>query len=309
MTFTIALAQYPIDDLTHWAAYEAKLTRWVEQAAAGGAALAVFPEYGAMELASLDPATRSDLHGSLATVADLMPRVDALHVALAARTGMHILAASGPARVDGAYVNRARLFTPGGKVSHQDKLMMTRFEGEEWGIASAASTESPLRVFETTLGRLAIAICYDSEFPLIARACVEAGAELLLVPSCTDTAQGYWRVRIGSQARALEGQMFVAQSPTVGEAAWSPAVDVNRGAAALYGPPDGPKGGDWRLPEDGVIAIGEMDRAQWVFASVDLRQVAALRANGGVLPAHDWSRQPGAAVLPGVEVVDMTGKA
>lgn len=303
--YTIALAQYPIDQLADWGAYEAKLTRWVEEAAAGGAALAVFPEYGAMELASLDPATQGDLRGSLATVADAMPRVDALHKALAARTGMHILAASGPVRVGRHYVNRARLFTPGGKVGHQDKLMMTRFEAEEWGISSATTVASPLCLFDTALGRIAIAICYDSEFPLIARAAVEGGAQLLLVPSCTDTLQGYWRVRIGSQARALEGQMFVAQSPTVGKAAWSPAVDVNHGAAGLYGPPDGPKGGDWKLPADGVLAMGEMDRAQWVFASVDLGQVDVLRANGGVLPARDWVRQPGAVILPEVQVVSL----
>ncbi|WP_206238782.1 carbon-nitrogen hydrolase family protein [Novosphingobium terrae] len=303
--YTIALAQYPIDQFPDWAAYEAKLTRWVEQAAAGGAALAVFPEYGAMELASLDAATQSDLHGSLATVAGLMERADALHADLAARHGLHILAASGPVLVEGHYLNRARLFTPEGKVGHQDKLMMTRFEAEEWGVFPASAVNAPLHLFETALGRIAIAICYDSEFPLIARAAVEAGAQLLLVPSCTDTPQGYWRVRIGSQARALEGQMYVAQSPTVGLAPWSPALDVNHGAAGLYGPPDGPKGGDWRFPPDGVIAIGSMDASQWVFAQVDLARVEALRANGGVLPARDWVKQPGAVALPKVEVVDL----
>ncbi|MDE1916986.1 MAG: carbon-nitrogen hydrolase family protein [Sphingomonadales bacterium] len=305
-SFTIALAQYPIDAFADWEAYKAKITQWVEQAAAGGATLAVFPEYGAMELASLDPARAGDLHGSLATVAGLMEPADALYAELAARHGMHILAASGPVAVAGHYVNRARLFAPNGKRSHQDKLMMTRFEAEEWGIAPASAVGSPLRVFETALGRIAIAICYDSEFPLIARAAVEAGAGLLLVPSCTDTPQGYGRVRIGSQARALEGQMFVAQSPTVGEALWSPAVDVNHGAAALYGPPDGPKGGDWRFPEDGVLAMGAMNEAQWVFATVDLACVEELRAHGGVLPARDWARQPGAGVLPPVEMVDLT---
>ncbi|MFN5901518.1 MAG: amidohydrolase, partial [Novosphingobium sp.] len=91
--FTVAAAQYPIEALADWAAYAAKLTRWVEQAAAGGAALAVFPEYGAMELASLDPGTMGDLTGSLATVSALLPQVDALHAVLAARHGLHILAA------------------------------------------------------------------------------------------------------------------------------------------------------------------------------------------------------------------------
>jgi len=294
--FTIAAAQYPIEALADWAAYEAKLRRWVAEAAAGGAALAVFPEYGAMELASLDPATMGDLAGSLASVAALLPRVDALHAELAAHTGMHILAASAPfRRDDGAYVNRARLFTPQGKVGVQDKLIMTRFEREEWGVSGG----SPLRLFETALGKIGITICYDSEFPLLARALVEAGMELLLVPSCTEAALGYWRVRLGAQARALEGQCYAVHSPTVGQAEWSPAVDANRGAAAIYSPPD--RG----FPDDGVVVLGEMDAPQWVLGEVDLARVAALRADGGVLNALHWAEQPGGGPLPLVEVVDL----
>ncbi|MBX9873896.1 MAG: amidohydrolase, partial [Beijerinckiaceae bacterium] len=63
--FRIAAAQYPIEALESWDAYAAKLTRWVAEAAGGGASLLVFPEYGAMELASLDPASMRDLQGSI----------------------------------------------------------------------------------------------------------------------------------------------------------------------------------------------------------------------------------------------------
>ncbi|MEN9682314.1 MAG: hypothetical protein RLZZ427_65 [Pseudomonadota bacterium] len=295
--YTIAAAQYPIDALADWAAYEAKLRRWVGEAVAGGAALAVFPEYGAMELASLDPATMGDLAGSLATVSDLLPRVDALHAALAAQTGLHILAASAPCqRADGAYVNRARLFTPGGKVGVQDKLIMTRFEREEWGVSSGQS----LRLFQTELGNIGITTCYDSEFPLLARALAEAGMEVLLVPSCTEAAAGYWRVRLGAQARALEGQCYAVHSPTVGMAAWSPAVDANCGAAAIYGPPD--RG----FPADGVVALGDLDAVQWVFGEVDLDRVAEVRRDGAVLNRLHWAEQPGGqGPLPAVEVVDL----
>ncbi|HBR38824.1 MAG TPA: amidohydrolase, partial [Sulfitobacter pontiacus] len=47
----IATAAYPLDVLTSWAQYEDKLAGWVATAAASGADLLVFPEYGAMELA------------------------------------------------------------------------------------------------------------------------------------------------------------------------------------------------------------------------------------------------------------------
>ena len=296
-SYTVAAAQYPIEQLADWDAYAAKVTRWTQEAAAGGAALAVFPEYGAMELASLEPETMGDLAGSLASVAALVPQVDALHGELAARFGLHILAASLPRLdADGRYRNAARLFAPNGKVGTQDKLVMTRFEREQWFVSAGAEG---LTVFETALGRIAVLICYDAEFPLLARAAVEAGAQVLLVPSCTDSLHGYWRVRIGVQARALESQCYVVQSPTVGLAEWSPAVDVNRGAAGIYGPPD--RG----MPEDGVIALGAEGAAQWVFGEIDLAKVAVLRADGGVLNARDWRDQPGAGALPAVRLVSL----
>ena len=40
----IAAAQYPLDELKDLAAYEAKITRWVEEAVSAGAGLLVFPE-------------------------------------------------------------------------------------------------------------------------------------------------------------------------------------------------------------------------------------------------------------------------
>ena len=292
--FVVAAAQYPIGEPADWAAYEAKLARWVEEAAQGGASLAVFPEYAAMELAALDPQTRGDLAGSMAFVASLLPRVDALHARLAVRHGLYLLAGSAPCRLpDGRYVNRARLFAPDGKMGVQDKLVMTRFEREQWGVCAGTG----LRLFDTALGRIGILICYDSEFPLLARALCEAGADLLLVPSCTDSLHGYWRVRIGAQARALEGQCHVVQAPTVDDAPWSPAVDVNRGAAAIFGPPDG------LYPDDGVVACGELDQAGWVFGRIEPDRVAALRADGGVLNWRHWAEQPGAVLLPPVENV------
>jgi 3',5'-cyclic AMP phosphodiesterase CpdA len=118
---------------------------------------------------------------------------------------------------------------------------------------------------------------------------VEAGAELILAPSQTDTLKGYWRVRLGAQARALENQCVVVQSPTVGEAPWSPAVDVNRGAAGVYGPPD------LGFPDDGVLALGELDRPAWVHAEVDLDRVAEVRAQGTVRNHGHWPEQTAAA--------------
>ena len=255
----------------------------------------VFPEYAAMELAALDPDSMGDLHATIGFVAGLIDAVDAHHAQLAALHGVHILAGSLPCPVDdGRTVNRARLFTPAGKVGIQDKLVMTRFERETWDIAAGG----PVRVFDTALGRIGISICYDVEFPLIARAQAEVGATLILSPSCTDTMQGYWRVRIGAQARALENQCFVAQAPTVGMAPWSPVLDENYGAAGLFAPPDGD------APDNGILALGPLGEGRWVYGEVDPARVARWRKDGNVRPFEHWQESGPMAPLS-CELIDL----
>ena len=287
----IAAAAYPIDWFDSFADYEAKLTAWVADAA--GADLLVFPEYGAMELASLGGRkVAGDLEASLHEVARHWPQVQALHQRLAATHGCHILGASGPVFEGPRPVNRAVMYGPEGIIGHQDKQIMTRFEREEWHVTGA----SGLRVFDTSLGRIGILICYDSEFPLLGRVLAQAGVELLLVPSCTDTVAGFSRVRIGAMARALESQCVVVQAPTVGACDWMPALDENRGRAAIYGPPDG----FW--PETGIIAEGPIDQPGWVFAQVDLARVGDSRRNGAVLPFAHWPESEGTK-LTGAETI------
>ena len=156
-----------------------------------------------------------------------------VHQRLAERHGCHILDASGPVFDGRRPVNRAILYGPQGIIGHQDKQIMTRFEREDWDVIGAPG----LRVFDTALGRIGILICYDSEFPLLARVLAQAGVELLLVPSCTDTVAGFSRVRIGAMARALESQCVVVQAPTVEPCDWMPALDENRGRCLLYTSP------------------------------------------------------------------------
>ena len=278
----IAAAAYPFEWFDDFDAYRAKITEWVTEAA--DCDLLVFPEYGAMELASLGGrAIASDLEASLHEVARHEPARDALHAELAARHGVHILAASGPHFEGPRPVNRAVLYGPQGRIGHQDKQIMTRFEREDWNVTGAPG----LRVFDTPVGRLGVLICYDAEFPLLGRVLAEAGVQIILVPSCTDTIAGYNRVRIGAMARALESQCVVVQSPTVGNVDWSPAIDENRGAAGVYAPADG----FW--PESGVIAEGAMDAPGWVKAEVDLDLVAESRRNGRVLPFLHWGESEG----------------
>jgi predicted amidohydrolase len=279
----IATAAFPLEWHNRWNDYVGKLRVWVRNAADHGAELLVFPEYGAMELASLaDEANAKDPAKSAEAVVARLKDVDDLHASLAREFRVYICAGSAPVRTkDHRLVTRARFFAPDGSHGHQDKLIMTRYERDQWGIDPGDG----LRVFDTALGTIGIAICYDAEFPLIARAMVDAGAEVLMVPSSTETLRGYWRVRVGAMARALENQCVVAHSVTVGEAEWLTAIGTTTGAAGIYGPPD------TGFPEDGLIALGKVDASGWVHGEVSLDAVRQARADGMTLNHLHWAEQ------------------
>lgn len=292
----IAAAQYHAERLPDFAAWADKIGRWVGEAAGAGADILVFPEYAGLELSALfEDATSRDLKGCVAAIQPLLAAADAHHCELAQRHGVVIVAGSRPTETTNGVVNRAPIFAPSGKSGHQDKRMLTRFEDEVWGL----SRGWPVKVFDTEKVRLGIAICYDCEFPLIARAQAEIGAEVILVPSVTELVHGYSRVRVGAMARALENQCVTVQAPLVGTASWSDVIDASRGRAGVFGPPD--RG----FPETGVIAEGEMDAVGWIHATVDLDAVATARADGSVLNHRRWPDQSdGAIKVPAVEVVD-----
>lgn len=277
----IATAAYPLDWLDSWAQYEDKLAKWVGDAAKQGADLLVFPEYGAMELATLDGADAAlDLERSLHAVSDRMEDAAALHLKLAAEHGVHILGASAPANAGFERpVNRAEFYAPTGERDHQDKQIMTMFERDPWNVTGGG----PLKIFDTALGKIGVLICYDSEFPLLGRALEEA--DIILVPSCTEALAGYWRVRIGAMSRALENQCITAMASIVGQADWSESVDVGCGMGGIFGPPD------TGFPATGVFAEGTLDQPGWTLAEVDIAQVAEVRRNGVVRNRSHWDEQ------------------
>jgi predicted amidohydrolase len=278
----IALAQYPIGQFAAFEDWRASAADWVGKAAANGAELLVFPEYGGMELASLLPAAlQGDLRGQIPALEQFHPEFVAAWGALAKQHGVFILAPSLPVTIGKQVHNRAYLLAPSGGHGFQDKRQMTRFEKEQWGVMGGGALE----VFDIGPAKIGIAVCYDIEFPLIARAMAMAGADLILAPSCTDTMAGANRVHVGARARALENQVYVAVAPTVGEAPWSPAVDVNIGWAALYATPD--RG----FPDDGVLAKGELNRPGWVMAELDFARLRAARDEAQVFTRRDWDGQ------------------
>ncbi len=281
----LALAPYRIGRPRNVDDFLGGIEALLAEAKTGGADLLVLPEYASMALAGAFVAV-PDIAAELEAV---VSRADALIAgfrALARRFGLLLLAGTVPMRDENGRIrNRAPLINGDGKIGFQDKRVMTRFESEQWGIAAGA----PPSVFETDFGRIGVAICYDSEFPWLVRAQALAGADLVLIPSCTDTLHGFNRVLCSARARALENQCYTALVPTTGTAPWSATVDENRGFAGAFGPID--RG----FPADGVIVSGVLDESALVFASIDREKLAATRADPAVRNSTDWPDNPAPA--------------
>ena len=278
----VAVAKYPIQAPADFAAFAERQAAMLGVAAAQGARVAVLPEYLSLELAAtFDASTQADLHASLAAIQRHRDDWLALYARLAASLDMYVVAGTFLlAQADGRYRNRCDVFAPQGAHLWQDKLQLTGFE-KGLGVIEGGDA---LKVFDLDGVRAGVAVCYDSEFPLPVRAQAEAGARLLLVPSCTDTDAGATRVRVGCLARALENRLFVAQSVTAGEAPWSPALDINTGEAAIFAPMD--RG----LPADGVVAQTTGDQV-WAIAELDLDALDRSRADAQVANDRDWMGQ------------------
>ena len=301
----VAAAQYPIERLQRWEDVHAKLARWTQEAVTAGARLLVFPEYSGLEIASLAdqrstkdrrsperhtagplPVARPDRRGEpsleweTGVLQPFLPGFLALHSELAARHSIYILAGSLPVRhSDGTLRNTAYFFAPDGSVSSQDKIVVTRWEREVWGMTGG----DEVRVFDTDMGPIGIAICYDVEFPIIARRQAEARARIILAPCCTDSLRGYYRVRVGARARALENQAYVIQSPVLGETPRSSVIAKCVGFAAIYAPPDlGPR-------ENGVVVEGPLNVPQWIYGDLDLNAVDRIRNDGVIANATEWA--------------------
>ena len=150
-----------------------------------------------------------DLQDSITAVSDLTAEIIAIHQSLARQHGVSIVAGVAPFVSDeGRSHNIAQVFGPKGAAPATPRSCRHRGSVTRGTSPVAAN----LKVFDIGIAKVGLVICYDIEFPLLARALAEAGAEIILAPSNTETEWGYWRVRTGAAARALENQVYTVHS-------------------------------------------------------------------------------------------------
>ena len=275
----IASANYPITEHATFDDWREHVERWIIDAVNQNAGLLLFPEYGAMELVSVfSDEIRNDIRRQVIELDSLKEQFCDVFSALAKKYNVIIVAPSIPVIEEDKNVNRVHVFSSKGLLGFQDKFFMTRFENEEWGIQSGVKK---LTLFEADWGTFGIQICYDIEFSLGSQLLSANGASLILAPSCTETIRGATRVHIGARARAMENQTYTVVSQTIGNALWSPAVDINYGFAAFYSTPDKD------MPEEGIISTLPPQKEGWLIQELDFTKIENVRADGQVFNFTD----------------------
>jgi predicted amidohydrolase len=290
----VATLQFFIRPVQNFDQFRDQVESLVETAADYRCQLVVFPEYFTVQLLTLGNVKRP-IREQIGDLAGQVDRFKELMSSLARRFKIYIVAGTIPVIDNGEanIYNDSFFFGPSGTCASQGKLHMTRFEKEDWKI----SPRSKMKVFETDFGRIATAICYDVEFPEIARAAARKEAHILVVPSCTDDRQGFLRVRYCAQARAIENQMYVIHSCTVGSLPMVPAVSLNYGQASILTPSDFP------FSRDGILAEGNANQEMMVIGELNLKTILEARTHGTVLPLVDSLRSAEIASTVEVTVV------
>ena len=159
-----------------------------------------------------------------------------------------------------------------GTVEEQRKIHITPHERSAWVIEGG----NKVQVFDTDAGRIGILICYDVEFPELARLLALEDMDILFVPFWTDTKNGYLRVRHCAQARAIENECYVMICGSVGNLPQVESLDIQYAQSSVFSP------SDFAFPHDAIMAETTPNTEMVFFSDLDLDKLIHVRNEGSV---------------------------
>jgi predicted amidohydrolase len=275
MKMRVSAVQYHLHTIKSFEEFAAQCEHYIKTAQEYGSEFVLFPEFFTTQLLSIGSEQETSL-----TINELPGFTDQylnLFQSFAIKTGMHIIGGTHIISRYGKLYNVAHLFYPNGRIEEQAKLHITPSEIQEWNMSAGDS----FRVFDTDKGRIAMLTCYDIEFPEIVRMAKAKGADVIFCPSCTDERHGFHRVRYTSHARAIENQVYVVLTGTVGSLPTVDFMRANFGQAAVITPNDIP------FPPKGLMVEGELNHDMVVTADLDLNLLYEVRERGSVTTWRD----------------------
>jgi predicted amidohydrolase len=136
-------------------------------------------------------------------------------------------------------------------------------------------------VIQTDCGPIGVLICYDAEFPELARHLTDQGAQILFVPFCTDERQSYLRVRYCCQSRAVENQVYVVMAGNCGNLPNVENMDIQYAQSCILTPCDLP------FARDGIAADTTPNTEMVAIADLRPSTLLDARNSGTVKNLHD----------------------
>jgi predicted amidohydrolase len=190
----------------------------------------------------------------------------------------HIIAGSHVNNIGEVLRNTCFIFTPDGKVLQHSKTTRTPTE-----LNGGINEGNSFQVFDVGPAKIGIAICYECEFPEVARIYAEQGIDILFCPTWTTSEFGFWRTRYTAHARGIENQIFVVQSYLVGDQYFS--LKGGYGRSAILTPCDSP----WN--PNGILVEAETNQNMVISGVVDLNELHKNREAGYVSVYKDYKRR------------------
>ncbi|MEZ4700470.1 MAG: bifunctional GNAT family N-acetyltransferase/carbon-nitrogen hydrolase family protein [Rhodothermales bacterium] len=237
----------------------------------------VFPELFTLQLLSCGDQQLTPKE-SIEALTEYTPRILAAFKDLAIRYNVNIIGGSHPTHTEkGRVENISYVYLRDGRVHQQVKIHPTPNEAYWWNIEGGEKLEA----IETDCGTIGVLICYDSEFPELARHLIDQGAMILFVPFCTDERQSYLRVRYCCQARAVENQCFVVMAGNVGNLPRVANMDIQYAQSCVLTPCDFP------FARDGVAADTTPNVEMVAFADLRIESLRMARHGGTVKNLKD----------------------
>lgn len=232
--------------------------------------LALFPEFFNAPLMGIENhKTSIDPIKALAEFTDEIVEATSK---LAVAYNINIVAGSMPVIENDELFNVAYLCRRDGTQEAQYKLHPTPHEKRAWIMQGG----DELKVFDTDFGKIGVLICYDVEFPELARLQSEEGMQILFVPFWTDTKNGYLRVRCCAHARAIENECYVAIAGSVGNLPKVDGADIQYAQSAVFSP------SDFAFPHDATMAETTPNTEMTLIVDLDLEKLKKLQNEGSV---------------------------
>lgn len=275
-TVRVASVQYLQRAIHSFEEFESIITYYVDVAHEYRSDFLLFPELFTLQLLSID-AKKASAEESMERLAEYTPRLKTLFKELAVRLNVNIIAGSHPTKGEEGIHNVSFVFLRNGSVYEQAKIHPTPDERYWWKVKGG----NKLRAIPTDCGAIGVLICYDAEFPELARYLADQGAHIIFVPFCTAERQGYLRVRYCAHARAVENQCYVVLSGNVGNLPQVKNMDIQYAQSAILTPCD------FVFSRDGIAADSTPNTEMMVLADLHLESLYESRSSGSVLNLTD----------------------